>query len=350
MDLWRATLESGYFPFSDEFDRIVDADQLVTKERAIEIVKFLTDYRLGRIERPPMPTDHHEMLISRRKEQNEDELIAAIPRGTSRKHLFDFAREAKELESSLRDEFAHLGLSPAETSVTFVIENSGSTRGETAYHLTLSTIEMCKALDGLGVETAVLGYTSDSWKGGISARRWIAEGRPRNPGRLDDLQHVIFKRPGATMDALSIGRLHMLADPRLKRENILGEGLMWGASAAATSDRPTRLLIHVVNKPNSVSQATFQANDDGEGLFRRHHEAVIAEIDAGGVLAMSMVMLSPSEGTIKNTREARDKLGRMVVVAEGSGRADETLQAFRDGVTAAMERSLELRDEPAHSP
>lgn len=344
MDLWKATFDSGYEPYTDEFDRIADVADLVTKERATKIVRFLTDYRLANIERPADPTDIDELLITLQKEKNEDELIAYIPRGTGRKHLYNFIREAKQIRTRLDDDFRNLGLEPEETSVTFLIENSGSTRGELGYHIALSTIEMVQSLDSLGVETGVIGYTTGAWWGGNARKKWIEDGRPPNPGRLEDLLHIIYKNPDAPMDNLALIRMHLLADPSLKKENVAGEGLMWGATAAAASARPNKLLVHVIHKPHSISQETILADSSYEAKFRSHRASVVREIDGSGEIAMSTLLLAPNTRMRDLTRELRPDLGRMFVFAEGDGRADETLEGFVNGTVAAMERVVELRN------
>lgn len=347
MDLWRATNQSCYEPFSDKFDRIVDVEDLASAERAIELVKFIAHYKAGRIERPAMPEDNEEYLITLRNEQRESELVTAIPRGTPRDHLFRFVRDAQNLEASLAEDFANLGIDPTETSVTFLAENSGSTRGLTAYHMAMSTIETCKALENLGVETAVLGYTTNAWKGGKSREKWLAEGKPNNPGRLEDLLHIIYKRPNELTEGRRLGWLHMLADPKLKRENIFGEGLMWGAAAAATSTRENKVLLHVVHKPNSVSDTTFSSNIDAEQMLMRHQEAIISEIDDAGLLSLATVVLSPGDANLPKLREHRARLGKILVMSEGTGKADETLAAFKTGLVAGLERTLELKSAPA---
>jgi Cobalamin biosynthesis protein CobT (nicotinate-mononucleotide:5, 6-dimethylbenzimidazole phosphoribosyltransferase) len=346
MDLWKAT--EGYEPYTDEFDAIANVQDLVTRERAIEILKFMGGYRAARIDRPAFPEDPYEAMIALRNQAEESDLLSGIPHGAPRKHLIDFGRAVKDLRSTIREEFSMNDLDPSEVSVTMLVENSGSTRGELAYHIAMSAIEMCSALDGIGAETGVLGYTTASWKGGRSFTRWKEDGRPANPGRLEDLLHIVYKRPDEAMDDTALVKLHMLAEPRLRKENIFGEGLMWGATAAASTSRKTKLLIHVVNKPISVSQATFEADTLAGEKFRRHQEAVISEIDDAGEIAMSLVMLAPQDAMLETFREHRAAMGRMVVMAEGDGRADQTLQAFRSGLSACLERAatLQCRVEP----
>lgn len=278
LDLWRATSDVGYEPYCDIFDRIADISELVEKNRALEVVQFLTDYRVGKIERPEYPRDNDELLITLEHEKNESDLVSAIPRPSSRKHLFDFLRASKELTKRLHEEFSNLGIDPAETSVTFLIENSGSTRGEIAYHTALSMIEMARSLDSLGVETGVIGYTTSTWRNNNKSRqKWIDDGRPKNPGRLEDLLHIVYKHPDAPLTPVALGWLHMLAEPRLKKENVSNEGLMWGAAAAEATSRPNKLLVHVIHKPHAIADSSTSADPEAADKFRRHQEAIIEE-------------------------------------------------------------------------
>jgi cobalamin biosynthesis protein CobT len=344
MDLWRATIEAAnYEPYTDEFDRIADVSEIVDKARALEIVTFLTDYRIGKFERPEYPTDHDELLITIQHEKNESDLVAAIPRPNSRKHLYDFIAASKDLTKRLHEDFCNLDINPEETSVTFLIESAGSTRGEIAYHTALSTVEMVKALDSLGVATGVIGYTTQSWKGGKSREKWISEGRPKNPGRLEDLLHIVFKRPDTPLTPVALGWLHLLADPKLKKENVSGEGLMWGAAAAAATSRLNKLLVHVIHKPETIADSSTSADPDAAEKFRRHQEAIIEEIDSSEEVAMSTLMLAPNSRMLKETQDRRNVLGKMFVVAEGDGRADEVLEGFVNGTVAAMERAATIR-------
>jgi hypothetical protein len=98
----------------------------------------------------------------------------------------------------------------------------------------------------------------------------------------------------------------------------------------------------VVHKPESISQATFSADARFKEKFREHREAVIREIDESGDIAMSTLMLAPNEAMHARTQELRPELGRMFVIAEGDGRANETLEGFVNGTVAAMDRAVEL--------
>lgn len=345
MNLMQKTNSIGYEPYTDEFDAVIDISELINRDRAKEIIEFLTDYRLANIERPDYPKDPGELQILMDREKNEQDLLLGIPRGNGRRHLLDFHKATKDLQSRFSDEIQAIGIDPEQTAITFLIENSGATKGDTSYHIALTMIETCTALEALGIQTGVIGYTSRTYKGGSSHAKWESDGMPENPGRLDDLLHIVFKRPDVTMDDRGALGLYMIAEPKLKKENIFGEGLMWGAQAAASLDRPNKLLVHIANKPDSVSIVTLENDPSMKEKFREHSEAIVEEIDNAGEVAMSTVILAKHEYLIGMTQERRSALGRMLVVAECTGAATETLEAIFNGTTAAMERAMHLTPE-----
>lgn len=347
MDFLKVSEGAGYEPYTDEFDIISDISELVTVDRGKEIIEFLTKYRTAGIERPLYPTDRHELMIVVAREKDEDELVQAIPRGAPRKHILDFMKASKDIKTRLETVVTDIGLSPEQTSVTFLIENAGSTRGVPAYHIAMSTMETCKALDALGIQTSVIGYTTRSWKNSQTADKWAADGKPENPGRLDDVLKIVYKRPESPLDARALGWLHMIAEPKLKRENIFGEGLMWGAQAAASVDRENKLLIHVVSKPNSQSSVSLARDPEMKDKFFRHQEAIVHAIDDAGEIAMSTVLLGDGYWTKDMPYETRQALGQMMIASDKITSADVVLEAFIDGTTAAMERAMEISREPA---
>jgi cobaltochelatase CobT len=224
-----------------------------------------------------------------------------------------------------------------------VIENSGTTRGQTGVHTAMAAVELVEALEGMGVETAVLGYTSRTWLGGSSGEKWHDDGKPEASGRLEDLLHIVFKAPG---ESYAAKRIHMLADEKLKRENVNGEGLAWGASAAAASRRPNKLLVHVIHKHESHSQYTSKGDKGADAIFHRHFDAVVTEIDRAQVVAMSTVKLG-QVGCYPSQPERSDFPGEVPVIHATDMGAGAALEAFVSGTTAAIERASALELQAA---
>ncbi len=84
-----------------------------------------------------------------------------------------------------------------DTVVTLLIDNSGSMRGRPITIAALSADVLAHTLERCGVKVEILGFTTRAWKGGQSREKWIASGKPVNPGRLNDLRHIIYKSADA---------------------------------------------------------------------------------------------------------------------------------------------------------
>jgi cobaltochelatase CobT len=82
-----------------------------------------------------------------------------------------------------------------DTVVTLLIDNSGSMRGRPISIAAICADILARTLERCGVKTEILGFTTRAWKGGQSREQWLSEGRPPQPGRLNDLRHIVYKRP-----------------------------------------------------------------------------------------------------------------------------------------------------------
>jgi hypothetical protein len=91
-----------------------------------------------------------------------------------------------------------------DTVVTLLIDNSGSMRGRPIIVAAMSADILARTLERCGVKVEILGFTTRAWKGGQSHERWIAAGKPPNPGRLNDLRHIVFKAADAPFRMLMI--------------------------------------------------------------------------------------------------------------------------------------------------
>ena len=113
-----------------------------------------------------------------------------------------------------------------DTVVTLLIDNSGSMRGRPITVAAMSGDILARTLERCGVKVEILGFTTRAWKGGQSRERWIAAGKPPNPGRLNDLRHIVYKPADAPWRRARRNLGLMLREGILK-ENIDGEALVW---------------------------------------------------------------------------------------------------------------------------
>ncbi len=113
-----------------------------------------------------------------------------------------------------------------DTVVTLLIDNSGSMRGRPITVAAMCGDILARTLERCAVKVEVLGFTTRAWKGGQSRERWVADGKPRNPGRLNDLRHIIYKIADTPWRRARKNLGLMLREGLLK-ENIDGEALLW---------------------------------------------------------------------------------------------------------------------------
>jgi len=169
-----------------------------------------------------------------------------------------------------------------ETAVTLLIDCSGSMRG-----LPIATAAGCAellvaVLERCGVQAEILGFTTRHWRGGEARAKWLSEGRSREPGRLNDLLHVVFKR-GATPWRRARHSLETMLEEELLKENIDGEALLWAHERTMRRAEPRRILM-VISDGAPLDDATLAANDPG--YLDRHLRAVIGQIEARGAVEL----------------------------------------------------------------
>ena len=158
-----------------------------------------------------------------------------------------------------------------DTSVTFLIDNSGSMRGRPIWVAALCTDILARALERCHIKTEILGFTTAEWKGGKSRQAWMKAGMPHHPGRLNDLRHIIYK-PADQPYARARKNLALMLKEGLLKENIDGEALLWAHRRLLERPEERRILM-VISDGAPVDDATLSSND-GSYLDRHLHEVV----------------------------------------------------------------------------
>ncbi len=162
-----------------------------------------------------------------------------------------------------------------DTVVTLLIDNSGSMRGRPITVAAMCGDILARTLERCAVKVEVLGFTTRAWKGGSSRERWVAEGKPRNPGRLNDLRHIIYKSADAPWRRARKNLGLMLREGLLK-ENIDGEALLWAYRRLLVRTEHRRILM-VISDGAPVDDSTLSVNPGN--YLERHLRQVIAEIE-----------------------------------------------------------------------
>ncbi len=163
-----------------------------------------------------------------------------------------------------------------DTVVTLLIDNSGSMRGRPITVAAMCGDILARTLERCSVKVEILGFTTRAWKGGQSRERWVAEGKPRNPGRLNDLRHIIYKPADAPWRRARKNLGLMLREGLLK-ENIDGEALLW-AYRRLTARPERRRILMVISDGAPVDDSTLSVNPGN--YLERHLREVIREIES----------------------------------------------------------------------
>jgi cobaltochelatase CobT len=258
-----------YRAFTAEFDEVVEADALCDADELTRL-RSLLDQQLA----------HLQSIISRLANRLQRRLLAKQARAWEfdlDEGILDSARLARvvtnpayplsykrEKETEFRD-----------TVVTLLIDNSGSMRGRPITVAAMSADILARTLERCGVKVEILGFTTRAWKGGQARERWIAAGKPANPGRLNDLRHIIYKSADAPWRRARKSLGLMLREGILK-ENIDGEALIWAHSRLLARSEQRRILM-VISDGAPVDDSTLSVNPGN--YLERHLREVIAEIE-----------------------------------------------------------------------
>ncbi len=162
-----------------------------------------------------------------------------------------------------------------DTVVTLLIDNSGSMRGRPITVAAMCGDILARTLERCAVKVEVLGFTTRAWKGGQSRERWVAEGKPRNPGRLNDLRHIVYKAADSPWRRARKNLGLMLREGLLK-ENIDGEALTWAYRRLLGRPEHRRILM-VISDGAPVDDSTLSVNPGN--YLERHLREVIREIE-----------------------------------------------------------------------
>ena len=162
-----------------------------------------------------------------------------------------------------------------DTIVTLLIDNSGSMRGRPISIAAISADILARTLERSGVKTEILGFTTRAWKGGQSREQWLADGKPQNPGRLNDLRHIIYKKADEPWRRAR-RNLGLMMREGLLKENIDGEALMWAHNRLIGRKEDRRILM-VISDGAPVDDSTLSVNS--AGYLEAHLRKVIEWIE-----------------------------------------------------------------------
>lgn len=244
--------ETRYTIFTTQFDEEVDAEDLADPDELTRLRQLL-DKQIS----------SHQALVTKLANRLQRKLMAKQRRSWQfdlEEGLLDSSRLARVIANpNVPLTFKQEKETPfRDTIVTILIDNSGSMRGRPIAIAAMTTDIVSQALERCGVKTEILGFTTRTWKGGKSRDLWMNSGRMENPGRLNDVRHIIYKDAEAPIRRCRKNIGLMLKEGILK-ENIDGEALVWAYNRLARRPEDRKILM-VISDGAPVDDSTQSVN------------------------------------------------------------------------------------------
>ena len=162
-----------------------------------------------------------------------------------------------------------------DTVVTLLLDNSGSMRGRPITVAATCADILARTLERCGVKVEILGFTTRAWKGGQSRELWLTEGKKPNPGRLNDIRHIIYKAADAPWRRAR-RNLGLMMREGLLKENIDGEALDWAHRRLMARTEQRRILM-MISDGAPVDDSTLSVNPGN--YLERHLRQIIHDIE-----------------------------------------------------------------------
>jgi cobaltochelatase CobT len=268
--------EPAYRVFTSAHDEIVDAEDLCDPEELTRLRAYL-DQQLSSL----------SSVVARLANRLQRRLLAQQNRAWTfdlEEGMLDTAR----LTRVVIDPTSPLSFKQEEeapfrdTVVTLLIDNSGSMRGRPIMVAAVCGDILARTLERCGVKVEILGFTTRAWKGGLSRDDWIKAGKPLQPGRLNDLRHIVYKAAD-TPWRRARKNLGLMMREGLLKENIDGEALLWAHNRLLARPEQRRIMM-VISDGAPVDDSTLSVNTGW--YLERHLRRMIAEIDALGAVEL----------------------------------------------------------------
>jgi len=270
---WRATVGEGlkrqlsdYHIFTREFDEVIRPLDLCDAEELNRLRQTL-DSHVGDLQRS----------IGRFANRLQRVLMAQQQRS------WDFDLDEGLLDSARLTRVMTDPMSPLtfkqerdtdfrDTVVTLLLDNSGSMHGRSIRVAAVCADILSSTLERCGVRVEVLGFTTGAWKGGQSREKWVNAGYPANPGRLNDLRHIVYKSADSPWRQ-SRRNLGLMMRKGLLKENIDGEALLWAHSRLLQRTEQRKILM-MISDGAPIDDSTLSTNP---GRFLEKHLRYVIE-------------------------------------------------------------------------
>jgi cobaltochelatase CobT len=262
--------ERPYSAYTTAFDQIVDAADLCEPDelhrlrhqldQQLQNLQGVVSRLANRLQRRLMAKQTRSWAFDLEEGMLDAGRLARVV--TNPQHSLSFKQE---MDTDFRD-----------TVVSLLIDNSGSMRGRPISVAAMSADILARTLERCAVKVEILGFTTRAWKGGQAREKWVAEGKQPNPGRLNDLRHIVYKAADMPWRRARKSLGLMLREGILK-ENIDGEALLWAHSRLLARTEQRRILM-VISDGAPVDDSTLSVNMGS--YLERHLREVIGWIES----------------------------------------------------------------------
>ena len=266
---FKSNKEKDYSIYTTNFDEIIDAKDLVTNDESLRLRN-----QLDNLIKPHIPTigklaNRLQRLLLAKQNTNWNFNLDEGMLDNARLHrIIANPRFPLSFKQETENDFK-------DTVVTLLIDNSGSMRGRSISLAAICADIIGSTLERCQVKTEILGFTTKHWKGGDSKKMWIINGNTSNPGRLNDIRHIVYKSADNSWRRSRKYFGAMLREGLLK-ENIDGEALSWSHERLLKRQEERKILI-VISDGAPVDDSTLSANR--EDFLDNHLREIISKIE-----------------------------------------------------------------------
>lgn len=257
---------SPYKVFTSINDRVILPTKLVERSE-LEKLRRSLDLKIDNLEKisKKLRLDFRKKLISKQTTLSEQSQVQG---------RIDRRKLTQIIANPFRGNFyiTNQNHQYQNTVITILLDNSGSMRGSPIVMLATACEVISEMLEEFSIRTEILGFTTADWKGGKSKKSWQEAGSPKNPGRLNDLRHIVYKSANEKFKKSKINLGLMLKEGVLK-ENIDGEALLWAKSRLMQMPQERKILI-VISDGTPVDDSTNSNNDEKEILIDHLHYVI----------------------------------------------------------------------------
>jgi cobaltochelatase CobT len=246
--------EKNYKVFTNKFDEVIEARDLISPEEAIRLRSQLDNLIKPHLTTIGKLANRLQRLLLSQQNTSWNFDLEEGTLDTSRLHRV-VAEPGYPLSYKQESENKF-----KDTVITLLIDNSGSMRGRSISLAAICGDIISSTFERCAVKTEVLGFTTKNWKGGSSKLEWVDKGQPASPGRLNDLRHIVYKSADNSWRRARKYFGAMLREGLLK-ENIDGEALLWSYSRLMKRQEQRKIII-VISDGAPVDDSTLSANSE----------------------------------------------------------------------------------------